>query len=334
MALKANLIYVHLGTNSSPTLLNYSSLAVKDYPSIKCFLITDEPQVWKSFPGQVIDASSYLRTLYPWMWRMKHYEKFSVAGGYWINTLSRLFTFELVRPFVNPSELVIHVESDNLVFPIPRYIETLTRSIMKTSICAVERERGIASVVIAPNIETLISSMSQLKDVALSSKRWLTDMELLGEGLRSGLLASLSPLPIQGEGGKDFLVFDGFEYGPYLFGLDPIHQGGMSQGGFESPTLRTTGLDGIWEMEKGMEQRSDVLVFRHMNQKYFLFNLHVHAKLQFDSLSINSSIWRLTIDAANRVREFPRFENSTFSLFHKNNGTLLARLIRFIKSRP
>jgi len=331
--LNANLIYVHLGVNSSPTLLNYSSLVAKDYSNIKCFLISDNPKSWKGFPGEVIDAKSYLRNLYPWIWRMKHYEKFSVAGGYWVNTLSRLFTFELARPFVNPDELVVHVESDNLVFPVPRFIHTLKTSLKKTSICAVENERGIASVVVAPNIENLISSFCQLKEVAFTSKRWLTDMELLGEGLRSGLLASLTALPLFGGDGKEMIVFDGFEYGPYLFGLDPIHQGGMSQGGFESPTFRTNGLRGVWGMGKAIESKSDVLRLQNPGETFYLFNLHVHAKLHFDSLRNESPIWRLTIDAANRIQDFPRFENSVVSSFHERNGTLMARLIRFMKSR-
>jgi hypothetical protein len=324
-----SLVYVHLGTNPSPTLLNYAQLIRAGFPSVKLFLISDDPTRWKSFPGTIIDASKVLKTIFPLFWRLKYYEKFSIAGGYWINTLSRLFLFKLLQGHIPEDDLVIHLESDVICLPTESFISNIRSVVRSTSIERFDENNGIASIVIAPDIHNLIKSFELLRELLLESDSWISDMRLLGLGLERSILKELQPIDLSPSEEPAILMFDGFKFGRYLFGLDAIHQQGVSRGGIVWTGLEKENL--VWSISSFADQEVNCIEFKNDSHRNFLFNIHIHAKTILPSLPCRDEFWHEVTRAANGEIPFPERTENPSLFIHEQNGNLLARCVRFCK---
>ena len=54
-------VYVILGTNPVKNFYNYLEFTKEKLPQASYFLITDQPEVWESFPGFVVMYSNDLK---------------------------------------------------------------------------------------------------------------------------------------------------------------------------------------------------------------------------------------------------------------------------------
>ena len=326
-------VYVHIGENRPQVLTHYPALIHEFYPNSRLVLLTDYPKNWYDFPGQVIDIGTKLSSLMPLWAKVLHYDYLNVANGYWKKTLLRLFILgdvELAGLF-GPNELVIHLESDILVMACEATIKAIKGQITSTSIIKLSEQISIGALIVAPNFLKLALAMQELQKIFFSSLHWKNDMELLHAGLNLGVVQELKPFTLSN---SRVLVFDGAPFGQYLFGQDPLHLGGFSQGGFLSP-FRTVAMDkGIWRIEscdQDLYLRHHHVCYEESGSVLQLFNLHMHSKLKITNPDPDDADWKEAVDAANRLRPFPAVRHNPSLYLHAANGNIRARTLRKIR---
>ena len=110
------IVYVLLGDNPAPTLLDFASSANNYLPEAELVLITNRPLNWAQFPGKVIAITPEFRLNVILNIERKFPQKVEQAGRYWIYTLERLFVLGLLKLYFETSRPVLHFESDVLSF--------------------------------------------------------------------------------------------------------------------------------------------------------------------------------------------------------------------------
>ena len=156
-------------------------------------------------------------------------------------------------------------------------------------------------------------------------------MQLLGVGLELELIGSLFSIPLDGT--NDFLIFDGWPFGQYLFGVDGILTNGQVQGGFVSPYWDMNPDSLFWSIEAKSEdsQPFGLAVTTPHHQRFFLFNLHMHSKMLIGPPRVESEFWSRAIHAANTKSPFPTYDLSVSLETHAKNGNTIGRAMRFLK---
>jgi len=302
------IVYVLLGDNLAPTLLDFASSASNYLPEAELVLLTNRPLNWAKFPGKVIALSPEFRLNVILNIEKKFPQKVEQAGRYWIYTLERLFVLGLLKLYFENSRPVIHFESDVLSFVDYSTYQLLLTNCSKVSIPRYSPIDGIASILFAPTIQVLSDTLDLMALTLDKSDKWISDMNLLGIALNSHLLQELPidfarPWPINalspGTYKKQFLIFDGSALGQYLFGLDPVHTGGQAISGyvnqFYSQSLSTV----TWKISTIDDHKKNMVLISFNECDYFVANLHVHAKIPLEALHPNSSQWNRFIDEAN-----------------------------------
>jgi hypothetical protein len=327
----ATIVFVHLG-RKRPHTLNHYAIWAASYHWCRVILITDQKDLQEEFPGEVLLVDLKKNPILPLWWRLLHYDKGTVAGGYWLNTLQRLFIFESLEGMVNPSSLIIHIESDVMVFPDQEFLSLMKKSIMRTSVVELRPGLGIASILVAPNLKDLVLTGKALLKHLLSQRLWLSDMELLGDALNKNLIGRLRALPLETD--SEFLEFDGWPFGQFLFGQDGVHNQGNSAGGFISPYLTIDPRTVIWGIREIEDYQVKPRLFfvDRAGKRHHLFNVHIHAKHLLCSPSFSCNFWSETIRAANFQCVFPNLQNFSSRNTHDDNGNLMGRLLRRFKS--
>lgn len=303
-----SIVYVLLGENPAPTLYHFALEAQVRSPKSEVILITDHPASHYKFPGVVInyvrDAESRALAL---LYR-KFRERIELSGGYWMYTLERLFALtQLSKCEINGP--IIHLESDVLLSTTPEHVEKLGQMCKKTSIPRYSSDMGIASFLYSPSIHQLISDLNSLSTIFFEhmslNRNFITDMQLLGHGLNSSLLQELPTLPndawiIDNDERGRKLVFDGLAYGQYLFGQDPLHQGGIRTSGHQNEHFRTKIENFRWSLRP--HQNSIFTIGYEWGQSRIeIANVHVHSKEIVEGPSTSSLRWLRVMDEANGV---------------------------------
>lgn len=134
------------------------------------------------------------------------------------------------------------------------------------------------------------------------NRNFITDMQLLGHGLNTSLLQELPTLPNDAwildndERGRK-LVFDGLAYGQYLFGQDPLHQGGIRTSGHQNEHFRTKIENFRWSLRP--HQNSIFTIGYEWGQSRIeIANVHVHSKEIVEGPSTSSLRWLRVMDEA------------------------------------
>ena len=300
------IVYVLLGENPAPTLYHFALEAKARSPKSEVILITDHPASHYKFPGTVINyvRDSECRSL-ALLYR-KFRERIELSGGYWLYTLERLFALtQLSKCDINGP--IVHLESDVLLSTTTEHVKKLRQMCKKTSIPRYSSDMGIASFLYSPSIHQLKSDLNSLSTILFEhmtlNRDFLTDMQLLGRGLNTSLLQELPTLPNDAwkldndERGRK-LVFDGLAYGQYLFGQDPLHQGGMRTSGHQNEHFREETKNFRWSLRP--HQNSIVTIGYEWDQSRIeIANIHVHSKEVIEGPSSNSLRWRRVMDEAN-----------------------------------
>jgi hypothetical protein len=302
---KCALVFVHLGRETPSTLEAFSGNSSNKSDSFLKILVTDKINNQIKFDGEVIiwkELSSASKAL---LMKRNYYSK--IASGYWLNTFERIFALRALFTLPTISSLpVIHLESDVLPLFNSSDVDFLSNNFSKVAIPRFSETRGIGSFVFSPNIQVLTSTLDELEVLAISNSNWLeNDMELLGLGLKEGLLMELPSHPSDYRSrsftsqGNHRILFDGAALGQYLFGQDPFHQSGLRYSGFKNPPyFSRTNIDSMrWGIESNSEETMLIVEFDKV--PYKVANVHVHSKEVLPPLSADSKRWQRAIDEAN-----------------------------------
>jgi len=230
--------------------------------------------------------------------------------------------------------LIIHIESDVLLFSHPNFLVELERHIKHTSVTRLSQNLGIGAIVVSPNRSQLAADLRRLKGTLTKKISWVDDMTLLGQALNLGILHALEDIPLRsGDQTLEVIAFDGWPAGQYLFGLDPIHTNGTARGGYLSPFLPFNLKAGEWNIKKlDKDSPSEILMYREGRYVRNFFNLHIHSKVLVPTVDSKSKLWIQTLSAANGKGKFPEFVGNPSKVIHSDNGSFPARLMRKVKA--
>jgi hypothetical protein len=274
----------------------HSASSIQDSVNI---LLTDQPQLWLDFPGELVDISNHTLSESYIEFEQQNRELRKVAGGYWLNTLKRLFVLDAL--LISPYKWIdmVHYESD--VYPLltPETLECMRQNITTTGVPRFSTERGIASLLYIKNRESLIDFIESISVILTEEKSIKDDMELLGLALNKGMVEELPTIPEDSWKwkGRNY-VFDGAAYGQYLFGQDPFHTNGKIISGYQNPDFPVDLTKGKWGIKETTANRPSIN-FTYADREYEIANLHVHSKIALRSISKNDRQWSKYIQEAN-----------------------------------
>jgi hypothetical protein len=298
----AYLVYVHLGQNPSPTLLEFSFQAQSILPGSKLMLVTDHPENWQAFPGEVITYKSEKDFKGLSRFKKNHKELNSIANGYWVFTLQRLFALTNILKFVDDDTPIIHFESDVQSFITQPILELMQNELKSVHVPRFSNDAGIASTIFFRNKLQLENMLANSDDALIVDLEIKSDMELLGKLLNSGKVEELDSGRSSYFGPKILyfeyeVVFDGAGIGQYLFGQDPLHTNNRRISGFQNPDHTVNFANAEW----GIDTLSgfDYVVFKYRGVKYLVASMHIHSKALLPQVSGDSKIWNRSIGEAN-----------------------------------
>lgn len=298
----AYFVYVHLGVNPSPTLIEFSLQAQANLPKSKAILVTDHPENWSAFPGEVIKHKPNNQFKGMAAFKKRHKELKSIANGYWVFTLQRLFALDDFMKFAEDDIPIVHFESDVQSFITEPILTQMVNQLHSIHVPRFGEQTGIASTVFIKNKNQLRDFLYKC-DRALSEKNDMkSDMELLGNLLNSGEVEELSSGRLPHLSSKIFLsdfevIFDGAGIGQYLFGQDPLHTNNRRISGFQNPEHSIKFVDAKWQIEKIFG--TEYVVFEYEKFNYLIASLHVHSKYLLPKVSTSSKVWIRSIGEAN-----------------------------------
>jgi len=292
--------FVHLGRNPTPTLNWYAKLAIQNNKDSEVVLLTDFPKLHEDFSGRVIhyernkEFSGLLR------FKQKNQAYSSVAGGYWLYSLERIFALNELNKAYGENRPVIHLESDNLALFTKEAIEFCLNRIKKTSVVRYSSDDGIASILISPSLKTLLADLEQLSKMLFINPTTRSDMSLLGEALNSGVFGELPSLPHENwklpEESETYLVFDGAAIGQYLFGLDPVHTENRQISGYINDSYPLPLNKAFWTLDNNQRHQLKI----SLQEKTLIpMNLHVHSKILINRPDASDEDWKRYISEAN-----------------------------------
>lgn len=295
-------VFVHLGRNATPTLFKAAEVATHSLPDAEICLISDQQDLLKDFPGTRFQYNPDLVQPHLSSFIKRNKELKNIAGGYWLNTIVRLFALIQVAQ-LNPDEATIHLESDVYLYATKDDLLSYQFSQEFISYPRLSSSRGIASILYSPNLKTLECFLVNLQKILKENNRITNDMDLLGCALNMALAKELNSVPgvdVDSVGVK--YIFDGAALGQYLFGVDPVHTSGSVVGGFQNSDYPIELSEFNWSIPKPGKIG---IVYKEL--KYEVLSLHAHSKEIIGHPDINNARWKQIIREANL--EVPRETN-------------------------
>ncbi len=324
METRAIIIYVHLGSNPSPTLVNMALSASKNMKEASLILITDHAEKFPNFPGEIIEYSTKHRTREFRTFVQRNKELEGISGGYWLFALERLFAMQPAIKSLPKDVPIIHFESDVYSFLDIRDVSELSRYYKGVAVPRIDENTGIASVLFAQNQESLEGALSSLLEVLAGNPNIKSDMHLLGQGLNLGILEELWSIPNPNARlGRPPILLDGAEIGQYFFGADPLHTGGVLKTGFTTPGSRIK----FDEVKFSLSESPKSLYVNTGIEMFKIGCLHNHAKRILETPENDSETWERFLQEANGT--MPR--NSAIAppdLIHTKKVSFLNRFRR------
>ena len=298
------IVFVHLGKNKPPILNDMASAAGKMSPETEILLLTDCPKDHEEFPGRVLFYDKNTRSKDLRQFIRKNRELEGVAGGYWLFSLERLLALKALEQFVPLQTPIIHFESDVLSLMDSKTIVEICGKARRISVPRFSDRLGIGSVLVSPSVARLIEDLSMLEEVLISNSEVRDDMHLLGHALNANLIDELPSKPLDSQfnvvNPLNNQIFDGAAIGQYLFGRDPIHNGGIRVTGYLDPNFGVDLRSFQFELSFVGSTNLGELYLTNKEMRLKILNLHIHSKDQAEVINENSESWKRVIDAANK----------------------------------
>jgi len=296
------IVYVHLGPNPTPTLIHFSRLSRERLNNSRLFLITDCPDQFREFSGQVIQYKRKHSAIRELELKFPHYK--NISGGYWIKTIERLFALDSMKEVLEIDESFVHFESDVMSLLTDELYELLDLNYEKVAFPRFSKTAGIASILYSPSAKSYEEFLNALSSMVANSQSWMTDMDLLGMALENRdaqELPSFFPLnTFLGDQNGNQIIFDGAALGQYLFGRDPVHTNGKALSGFINPNSTINFVTSRWRIED-YGSNDAVFILLEENKNLRAANLHVHSKQLIPEVDAQDNNWIQIINAANQA---------------------------------
>jgi hypothetical protein len=321
--MKTYLVYVHIGKNESPILSDVASQAGSQ-ENLNVILITDYPESYKDFPGRIIRYKRSQNKKVLKTFNSKYPEKRTLAGGYWLNTLERVFALNSLRNEIENDAQIIHTESDVYSYLSEDFLSIIGLQEYETALPRFNSERGIGSIIYFRNYDAIEKTLHAFEKI-LSEVEIENDMELLGEALNRGYV---SELPTDLESAlylkeNHYLIFDGAAFGQYLFGQDPFHQNGDYISGYVNPYSSVNYSKITWSVSE--YNGKPYLSFLVADKMFFLANIHLHSKEKISPLEQRSIFWQRVINEANGLSSRTRRKSGIDSI-HNEKPSIYTRI--------
>lgn len=262
------LVFVHFGEPPPHLVKNIIDVCQK-FPDKEVILVADfsiKKQIeMRNYSEELVDISSILN-----FFEKKSSLPLSFRGGFWIMSLIRLI---VLADYVEAKGCkVLHIESDVILaldFPFHFFVELNE----KIAFARVSHSEAIASTVYIPSPAAARHFRCALYDEFERNSN-ITDMKFLS--LYSHNFPELVleiPSSLSDDASTDF-VFDGSDYGQFLFGTDPRNLRGIKVLNFENPNTRiaTKDLKFIYNQSRDFIDVTDGSTIKK------LVSLHVHSK--------------------------------------------------------
>lgn len=293
---KPIIVFVHLGSNPASTLNWYASQVERNISKKHLCLITDNPRNFLDFPGKILIYNPLEVNIGLKRFSRTNSSFKKLSGGYWRFTTERLFALSELSSYYSDSHPVIHLESDVLLLAKDQQLKNVLIKIDKTSVVRYAESDGIASILIAPALAELIQSLNRLGQILQINRHIFSDMELLGIALNQGILGELPNSPdeawILDADASYSVFFDGAYFGPYLFGLDPVHTQSKSVNGYINPKCNYSLNKSKWTLFEPQEYEGLSLAILEDKHSSFPLCLHVHSKMLIDGPTTQNPFWR------------------------------------------
>lgn len=324
------IVFVQLGKNPAPTLNLFAKQAKECYSSASVVLLTDHKKKHKDFPGKIIEIKT--KELFSDL-KSEDKKLHKRMGGYWLHTLNRLFVLRNLEEHFPKNTRIIHLESDVLSLINDHLGSAIWEKFSGVGVPRFSGDSGIASILIASDLEKLLEALNSLEKIAKNLADELDDMHLLGIGLNRGILKDLNLESIKyfdSEAERDVKVyFDGSAAGQYLFGCNMAHSEGFIKSGYEQKNSLIRFADVEWEKPKWRRNPELVLDFKDGDAEYRLANLHIHSKLKIETSSSDNIFWENVIERAN-VGQVTVYRKPSF--LYKNRESTIRFLLK-VKSK-
>ena len=307
----ATFVFVSLGLNPAPTLSLFAQRALEQLPGSRAILVTDRPAHWDStFPGSVIRYTGEDRDSAVLMAEKREISRRLVANGYWILTLERIFALRCAVQQSVSSEPLIHLESDSLSQVNSEVLDQLKARCSKIAVPSDAPGSGCASILFAPNADSLRQGLDELSTLLGRQTEWISDMELLGLGIDAGLVEELPTRPSMGwtippktgSTAPRLLIFDALALGLYLFGRDPLHTDGEILGGYQHARFEVELNTWEWRLRASEGPKPRRYTVEGSTAPFTSIlpgNLHVHSKELIPEINPESEYWSRLLDEAN-----------------------------------
>lgn len=231
-----NIVFAHFGKTIPTHLKTNLRRSISLFPEHSVFLITDSLNL--DFEIQGLGVFGYKKDE---SWdlinsKLKHPKEF--RDGFWVKTLGRFFALDYFLE-LHPGPL-LHVESDVLLAPdFPfKEVQLFGRNI---AFPLVSENQGIASSLFLRDrnasrklckhaIECVMLDANATDMTILRSfaSNFYSEVRILPTGFSELLVDNARDVPLEVTAYQDFKgVFDGLDFGYYLFGIDPRNNRGL-----------------------------------------------------------------------------------------------------------
>jgi hypothetical protein len=285
------IIFVHLNSKVPPYIQKNISRTKKLFPEQQIVLITDLESNLEIARKLRIASEFYLPDLELIELLNSHAFDANFRKGFWQSSIVRLFAFLERAERVNG--IAIHIESD--VFLSPNFPWSSFNKLDKLSWLKFNSERDVAAIVSCPNQTEAAWLIAELKSL-LRKYKDRTDMTLLSS-VSEEYPERIATLPIAPFANSRLIndsvpresrvtnsnltsefagFFDAAPVGMWLSGQDPRNNFGLLR---RHINLVDSYLD---TSELNLSYSKGRLFYVESGQKYELYNLHLHSKIESD----------------------------------------------------
>lgn len=341
-----SILYISLGKAYDPILIDFAARAKIQLPQTRLFLLTDNPNWYKAFPGQVIlySPTERIKLLLKKIARRQGAIKFR-AQGYWIKTFERLLALELLIEAADICFPLIHAENDILFFGNQQHFELFQDAFNKAAALKWNLW-GNAGVLFLPNKKEALNFIRNIEYFAeeeIFENTWSIDMPIIGRLLNERLIDTLPVVEgFDFEKGKLLLsreieidgmkiLTDSGDLGTYLFGRNSVYTNGVITQGHLNEHVNWPITESRWKVDVGKEDKRMLrLNMKIKDNEYAITFLHVASKIPLAANNANELRNLLPIGL---WHEKPNFPASGFSIDSRHKESHLDRAISMLWNR-
>lgn len=262
------LVFIHFGQPPSHLSANLVDICNR-FPHLNVVLISDFSLAgmssFKNYSEKILDITDYVN-----FFASRSTLPVGFRGGFWILSLIRLI---VLADFVEAeNSRVLHIESDVILasdFPFD-FFSTLEQQV---AFVRVSNTEAIASILYIPSSESALKLKRNIY-AEFESDPALSDMTFLSRYAHKFPEEVFElPASVYDNQAAEF-IFDGSDYGQYLFGTDPRNSRGIKLLNFENPNTRI----GTQRLSYQFNQSREFIDISDGSVSKKLVNLHIHSK--------------------------------------------------------